>query len=52
MYWDLSAGWSVHCCVTVDQVEGQPFSVVTAPAHRALPGQASTEDGSLQVIFL
>ena len=31
------------------QVEGQPFSVITAPAHRASPGQASTEDGSLQV---
>ena len=31
------------------QVEGQPFSVITAPAHRASPGHASTEDGSLQV---
>ena len=31
------------------QVEGQPFTVVTAPAHRTSPGEASTENGSLQV---
>ncbi|KAL8584117.1 hypothetical protein ACOMHN_011732 [Nucella lapillus] len=30
-------------------IEGQPFSVVLAPAHRCPSGQANSEDSSLQV---
>ncbi|XP_076451416.1 uncharacterized protein LOC143287341 [Babylonia areolata] len=33
-------------------VEGQPFSVIMAPAHRCSSGQANAEDGSLQLIRL
>lgn len=41
LWWKQHLSWM--------KVEWQPFTCLTAPAHRIGPGQANNEDGSLQV---
>ncbi|XP_025082596.1 uncharacterized protein LOC112557154 [Pomacea canaliculata] len=38
--------------IQICSVEWQPFTCLTAPAHRIGPGQANNEDGSLQLVQL